>query len=107
VPATYLETIEKLQNQGLETLKQAQAIQLATFTSLRDIVANVPVVTELPALDKLPTMSELADLSTAFTAKFIEQQNAYVAALAGAFATAQKEAAAAVDRIAKDLPKAK
>ena len=101
MPATYLETIEKLQHQGLETLKQAQAVQLATLTSVRDLVAGAPMLTEIPSFDKLPTFGDLAELST----KLVEQQNAYVTALAGVFASAQKEAAGAVDRAVK-APKA-
>ena len=105
MPATYLETIEKLQHQGLETLKQAQAVQLATLTSVRDIVAGAPMLTEIPSFDKLPPFGDLAELSTSFATKLVEQQNAYVTALAGVFATAQKEAAGAADRAVK-APKA-
>jgi hypothetical protein len=101
VPATYLETIEKLQSQGLETLKQAQAAQLATLASMRDIVAGAPVMTEIPSFDKLPTFGELAELSTGFAKKLVDQQSAYVTELVGMFAVAQKEAAGAVDRVVK------
>jgi len=101
VPATYLETIEKLQSQGLETLKQAQAVQLATLASIRDIAAGAPALTEIPQFDKLPTFGDLAELSTSFATKLVEQQNAYLTALAGVFASAQKEAAGAVDRVVK------
>ena len=101
MPATYLETIEKLQSQGLETLKQAQAVQLATIASIRDIAAGAPALTEIPQFDKLPTFGDLAELSTSFATKLVEQQNAYLTALAGVFASAQKEAAGAVDRVVK------
>ena len=101
MPATYLETIEKLQLQGLETLKQAQAAQLATLASMRDIAAGAPVMTEIPSFEKLPTFAELAELGTSFTKKLVEQQTAYVTELVGVFANAQKEAAVAVDRAVK------
>ncbi len=68
MPATYLETIEKLQQQGLETLKQAQAAQIATLTSIREIAASVPLTPAVPSLDKLPTFAELTELSQTFAA---------------------------------------
>ena len=97
--ATYLETIEKLQAQGLETLKQAQAVQIAALTSFRDIVATLPAApASVPTLDKLPTFSELTELSQTFVKQLAAQQSTYVAELAGFFSNVQKDAAAAIDR---------
>jgi hypothetical protein len=98
VPATYLETIEKLQQQGLETLKQAQAVQIATLTSIREIVGSAPLTPAMPSLDKLPTFAELTDVSQTFVKQLAAQQSTYVAELAGFFSTVQKDAAAALDK---------
>jgi hypothetical protein len=101
VPATYIETLEKLQQQSLENLKQAQAIQLAAIGSVRDAVANLPAMPAVPTLDNLPTFAELAQLNVAFTQKVLEQQSVYALQLADAFGSAQKDAAAAADRFLK------
>ncbi len=37
---SYVDTIEKLQAQGLEALKQAQAAQAAAVNSFRDLFTN-------------------------------------------------------------------
>jgi hypothetical protein len=101
VPATYLEAIEKLQQQGLDTLKQAQAAQIAALTSIREIVATLPAAPAIPSLDKLPSFSELTELSQTFVKQLAAQQSAYVAELAGFFSTVQKDAAAALDKAAQ------
>jgi len=64
VPATYLETIEKLQQQGLETLKQAQAVQIATLTSIREIAASVPPTEVLGLQTTRPTTPIKPNLPT-------------------------------------------
>jgi hypothetical protein len=98
VPATFVETIEKLQTQGLETLKQAQAVQIATLKSVGEIVASAPTVPAVPNFEKMPSIAELTELSATFTKKLVDQQFAYFNELATVFATAQKDAAAAFDR---------
>ena len=100
MPATYIETIEKLQQQGLETLKQAQAVQIAAIHSVREIVASAPAAPSVPSFDKIPSLAELTDLSASFAKKYVDLQTSYFNELAGVFATVQKDAAAAIDRAA-------
>jgi hypothetical protein len=107
VPATYIETIEKLQQQGLETLKQAQATQIATLTSIREIVSSVPLTPSVPSFDAFPTFSELTEMSQTFVKQLAAQQSAYVAELAGFFSTVQKDAAVALDQAVEKIKTAK
>ena len=92
--ATYIETLGKLQQQSLDALKQAQATQLSALTTLANLAADAPAFRPAAVIETLPTFAELADLNTAFVRNTIDQQNAYVAQLAGVFAVASKNLAA-------------
>ena len=80
VTDTYIDTIEKLQQQGIEALKQAQAAQTAAVSSFRELVTNA--TSKLPGAESLrniPTVvAQVSELNSAFAVKLIEQQNAYV-----------------------------
>src|ERR1700738_2326387 len=99
--ATYLETISKLQAQSLDALKQVQATQLATLTTISELVSNVPAFRPAAGFENLPTVAELTDLNTSFVRSVIEQQNALASQLAGLFTSAQKNVVEAADRIVK------
>ena len=93
---SYVDTIEKLQAQGLEALKQAQAAQAAAVNSFRDLITNA--TGKLPgaeALKNIPTVvAQVSELNSAFAVKLIEQQNEYVNQLVGLLKGAQAETAA-------------
>ena len=93
---TYIDTIEKLQQQGLEALKQAQAAQVAAVNSFRDIVTNATA--KLPGaegLKNIPTViTQVNELNSAFAVKLIEQQNEYVSQLVGLLKSAKPAAPA-------------
>jgi hypothetical protein len=97
VNETYVDTIEKLQAQGLEALKQAQAAQAAALNSFRELMTNA--TSKLPgaqALKNIPTVvSQVNELNSAFAVKLIEQQNEYVNQLVNVLKGAQAETAAA------------
>jgi|SRR5665213_60379 hypothetical protein len=88
---TVIDTIEKLQTQGLEALKQAQAAQVAAVNSFREIVGNATA--SLPGaqgLRNIPTViSQVNELNSAFAVKLIEQQNEYVSQLVSLLKSAQ------------------
>ena len=90
-----------LVHRGLRVRLESASIVTGSKQLAMDIVAGAPVLTEMPQFDKLPTFGDLAELSASFATKLVDQQNAYVTALAGVFASAQKEAAGAVDRAVK------
>jgi isopropylmalate/homocitrate/citramalate synthase len=91
---TYIDTIEKLQQQGIEALKQAQAAQVAAVNSFRDIVTNATA--KLPGaegLKNIPTViSQVNELNSAFAVKLIEQQNEYVSQLVNVLKAAKPAA---------------
>ena len=91
---TYTDTIEKLQQQGLEALKQAQAAQVSAVNSFRDIISNA--TSKLPGaegLRNIPTViSQVNELNSAFAVKLIEQQNEYVSQLVNLLKSAKPAA---------------
>jgi hypothetical protein len=93
---TVIDTIEKLQTQGLEALKQAQAAQAAAVNSFREIVSNA--TSNMPGaqgLRNIPTViSQVNELNSAFAVKLIEQQNEYVTQLVSLLKSAQTTPAA-------------
>ncbi len=95
---SYVDTIEKLQAQGLEALKQAQAAQSAAVDSFRELITNA--TKKLPgaeALRNIPTIvSQVSELNSAFAVKLIEQQNEYVNQLVKVLKSAQSEPATPV-----------
>ena len=96
---TYLETIAKLQAQSLDALKQAQATQVATLTTIGEIVSNVPSFQPSAPLGALPTLAELTELNTAFAKSVLEQQSAFASQLAGVFTVTQKNVVNAAERV--------
>lgn len=94
---SYLELIAKLQDQGLDALKQAQKAHVEALTSMREIVEKVPVfaqVPAVPALEGVPTIAQLTELSNTFVTSVVEQQKSYASALAEVFAPIKKNPAA-------------
>jgi hypothetical protein len=93
---TYIETIEKLQQQGIEALKQAQAAQAGAVNSFREIIGNA--TSKLPGaegLKNIPTvLSQVNELNSTFAVKLIEQQNEYVTQLLGLLKSAKPAAPA-------------
>ncbi len=93
---TYIDTIEKLQAQGLEALKQAQAAQISAVSSVRELITNA--TSKLPGAQSfrnIPTViSQVSELNSAFAVKLIEQQNEYVNQLVNVLKSAQAETAA-------------
>ena len=96
---TYLETIAKLQAQSLDSLKQAQATQVATLTTIGEIVSNVPSFQPSAPFGQMPTIAEITELNTAFLKNVLEQQSAFASQLAGVFTVTQKNVVNAAERV--------
>jgi len=88
--STYLDMLAKFQEQGLETLKQAQSAYVDTLSSTRSMVEKMPALPKMPAIEGMPTVEELTELNTAFLDKVIEQQKAFAKQLAEVFAPMAK-----------------
>ena len=95
---SYADTIEKLQQQGVEALKQAQAAQSAAISSFRELFTNA--TSKLPggqALSNIPAVvAQVSELNSAFAVKLIEQQNDYVNQLVNVLKSANAPAAEGV-----------
>jgi hypothetical protein len=94
---SYIETLEKVQQQSLEGLKQAQAAQIAAVSSFRELIANA--AGKFPVAEgfrNIPTIvGQVSELNSAFAVKLIEQQNDYVNQLVNVLKSATTEETAA------------
>ena len=91
--ATYLDMIVKLQDQGLDILKQTQKAHLEALTSVREFVEKLPTAPQMPAfpaLEGLPTITQLTELNNSFLSSVVEQQKSYASGLAEVFAPIKK-----------------
>ncbi|HEV3086981.1 MAG TPA: hypothetical protein VGX96_07110 [Candidatus Elarobacter sp.] len=90
---SYIENLEKVQQQSLEGLKQAQAAQIAAIGSFRELIANA--TSKFPVaegLRNIPTIvGQVSELNSAFAVKLIEQQNDYVNQLVNVLKSAKTE----------------
>jgi hypothetical protein len=96
----FADTIEKLQTQGLETLKQAQAAQIAAVNSVKELVNNatskIPSTTPLGNIPAVVT--QINELNASYAVKLIEQQNDYVNQLVSLFKSVQLKPEAATEK---------
>ena len=88
--ASYLEMITKLQDQGLDALKQAQKAHLETLGQVREFVEKLPNVPQMPVLEGVPTLAQITELSTSFVEQVVDQQKTYATELAAIFAPLSK-----------------
>lgn len=89
--------INKIQEEGLKTLKQTQDASLAALGDFRKFageVAEKPAT--LPTFESVPTPAQLVELSFGFASKFLESRKAYTLKVAELIAEGQKQAEAAV-----------
>lgn len=88
--STYLDLLAKFQEQGLDTLKQAQSAYVESLTSTRALVEKMPTLPKLPAIEGVPTIEELTELNTEFLDRVVAQQKAFAKQLADIFAPIAK-----------------
>jgi hypothetical protein len=99
--STYIDFMEKAQSEFLNGLKQAQDLNLSAITSLKDLVAAVPVAekTEGNGSITIPTPTELVERTSAFTNRILETRKAYLLKLAELADEAQKQFVDAAKRV--------
>jgi hypothetical protein len=88
--STYLDLLAKFQEQGLDTLKQAQSAYVETLNSTRSMVEKMPTLPKVPTIEGLPTIEELTELNTEFLDRVVAQQKAFAKQLADVFAPIAK-----------------
>src|SRR5450759_1385314 len=74
--ANYLEILQKIQAQTLDNLKQIEAAQVATLTTARELIA------ELPTAKGVPTFAQITELATSFATQVLDQQKAFASQVA-------------------------
>jgi hypothetical protein len=84
--STYLDLLAKMQEQGLDALKQTQSAYLESLTAARKMVESMPNLPPMPAIEGMPTVAQITELNTAFLDRVVEQQKTYAKQLADVFA---------------------
>ncbi len=84
--STYLDLLAKMQEQGLEALKQTQSAYLESLSTARKMIETLPSAPPMPAIEGLPTVAELTELNSEFLDRVVTQQKTYAKALADVFA---------------------
>ena len=85
--------INKIQEEGLSTLKQTQEASLAAMGNFRKFgneLSEKPGT--VPTFENMPTPTQLVELSFGFAAQFLEVRKAYTLKVAEMIAEAQKTA---------------
>jgi phage-related tail protein len=99
---TYTEYLEKVQEDVLTQIKEAQDASLKSMESMREIAANYQTtVPALPKFEGFPTPSQVIAQSFEFAEKFLDIRKAYTLKVAELIETAQKQAVDATRNAAK------
>jgi hypothetical protein len=90
---TYADFFEKVQGEFLNSLKQAQELNIKTLASMTNLVSAIPAVDAKNAASTatLPTPSELVERSFAFTNQILETRKEYMTKLAELATEAQAQ----------------
>jgi hypothetical protein len=88
--SSYLDLLAKFQEQGLDTLKQAQSAYVESLTTTRSMVEKLPAMPQMPTIEGFPTIEELTELNTEFLDKVVAQQKAFAKQLSDVFAPITK-----------------
>jgi hypothetical protein len=87
-----VEYINKLQEEGLTTLKQTQEASLAALGDFRKFAGELSEKPgTLPTFENIPTPTQLVELSFGFASQFLEVRKAYTLKVAEMIADAQKQ----------------
>jgi hypothetical protein len=94
-----IDFINKIQEEGLTTLKQTQDASLAAMGNFRKIgneLSSEAKPGTIPTFENLPTPTQLVELSFGFATQLLEVRKAYTLKVAEMIAEAQKTAEATV-----------
>lgn len=98
----YTEFFEKAQGEFVNSLKQAQELNIKALASLSDLFAQVPTIdTKDAATATLPTPTEVVERAFAFTNELIATRKEYAVKLAELATEAQKQFADTAKRFAE------
>jgi hypothetical protein len=89
--------INKIQEEGLTTLKQTQEASLAAMGDFRKFATELSDKPgTVPSFENMPTPTQLVELSFGFASQFLEVRKAYTLKVAEMIAEAQKTAESTV-----------
>ncbi len=98
----YAEFFERVQDEFLSNLKQAQEFNVKTLATMTDLAAKMPTVDAKEAASmQLPTATELVERTFTFTNQLIATRQEYMVKLAELATEAQKQFADAAKRVAE------
>ena len=89
---SYADYLTKVQEDVLDTIKEAQDASLKSFASLRELAVNYPAAPMAPKFDGFPTAAELIKQSFDFAERFLEVRKEYTLKVAELIEAAQKQA---------------
>lgn len=101
-----VEYFNKLQEEGLKTLKQSQDASLAAFNEFRSFSKELSEKPgTMPTIENLPTPTQLVELSFGFATQVLELRKAYTLKIAEMLVETQKQAEATVKAAAQPVVK--
>ncbi|MBV8149575.1 MAG: hypothetical protein JO092_10820 [Candidatus Eremiobacteraeota bacterium] len=92
-----IEYFNKIQEEGLKTIKQSQDASLAAFSEFRSFskeLAEKPG--SIPTVENLPTPTQLVELSFNFASQVLELRKAFTLKIAEMLVETQRQAEASV-----------
>jgi hypothetical protein len=101
-----VEYFNKLQEEGLKTIKQSQDASLAAFNEFRSFTKELSEKPgTVPTIENLPTPTQLVELSFNFATQILELRKAYTLKIAEMLVETQKQAEAQVKAVTQPAPK--
>jgi hypothetical protein len=101
-----VEYFNKLQEEGLKTIKQSQDASLAAFAEFRSVskeLAEKPGT--VPTFENLPTPTQLVELSFNFASQVLELRKAFTLKVAEMLVETQKQAEASMKAVTQPANK--
>ncbi|MGR4065508.1 MAG: hypothetical protein ACLQPV_08665 [Vulcanimicrobiaceae bacterium] len=99
--------INKIQEESLATLKQAQDANLAALAQVREFATHATENRgEMPSFTNVPTPAQMIERSFEFTNRMLDVRKSYMIKVAELFADAQKHMFAEAEKHATEVTKA-
>jgi hypothetical protein len=101
-----VEYFNKIQEEGLKTLKQTQDASLAAFNEFRSFTKEMQDKPgTVPAIENLPTPTQLVELSFGFATQVLELRKAYTLKIAEMLVETQKQVETSVKAATQPVAK--
>ena len=92
-----VDVFNKIQEEGLKTLKQSQDASIAAINEFRSVSKELSEKPgQFPTIENLPTPTQLVELTFGFATQVLELRKAYTLKIAEMLVETQKQAEATV-----------